>query len=100
VNAGDAPATITLEARNDAGSIVASRNLVLGRKSKEVAMAENLFPGQGIRAATYVRFFSDQPVVGFQLNGSTDGTMLDAIPALGEIHIGTQCLFFPHIDAK
>ena len=96
---GGGPATITLEARNDAGNVVAGRTLNLGAKAKDVAVAENLFPGQNIGAATYIRFSSDQPVVGFQLNGSADGTMLDAIPALGAAHVGTQRLYFPHIHA-
>lgn len=99
VNVGEGPATITLEARNDSGSVVASRVLTLEPKAKEVLLAENFFPGQNMGSATYVRFTSDQPVVGFQLNGSADRTMLDAIPALGATHVGTQQLYFPHIHA-
>lgn len=100
VNTADTSATITLEARNDNGGIVASRTLGLDAKAKEVDLAENFFPGQDISTATYVRFSSDQQIVGFQLNGSEDGTMLDAIPALGTTHSGSQRLFFPHIDVS
>ncbi len=32
--------------------------------------------------------------------GSSDDTMLDAIPALGPTHTGTSTLYFPHIAAQ
>ncbi len=39
---------------------------------------------QDIGNATYIAYASDRNVVGFQLNGSADGTMLDALPGLAE----------------
>jgi len=50
--------------------------------SKVVEVVENLFPGQDIIAATYISYTSDQDVVGFQLNGSDDNTMLDGLPGM------------------
>ncbi len=32
--------------------------------------------------ATYIRFASDREVVGFQINGSPDGMMLDGLPGM------------------
>ena len=53
----------------------------LPANAKVVDLAENLF-SQDISAATCISFSSDQEVVGFQINGSTDGMMLDGLPAL------------------
>lgn len=69
-------------------------------ESKEAGVPEDLFLGLYIGNATYLRFWADQPVVGFQLKGSSDNAMLDAIPALGDAHTGAQHLSFPHIAAK
>jgi hypothetical protein len=52
------------------------------KHAKVVDVAESLFT-QDISAATYIGFSSDKNVVGFQLNGSMDWTMLDGLPALG-----------------
>jgi hypothetical protein len=99
VNIGAASASVQLEARNDNGTVVTSQSLSLTPGQKIVKVPENLFSGQSIAGATYIRFVSSQPVVGFQLNGSADETMLDAIPALGDAHAGAQQLYFPHIAA-
>ncbi len=37
---------------------------------------------QDTSAATYIAYSSDRNVVGFQLNGTSDGMMLDGLPAL------------------
>lgn len=101
VNIGSATANITLEARNNGGSVIATRTATLAPNAKSVALAEQFFPGQDCSSATYVRFTSDQPLIGFQLNGSSDGTMLDAIPALGSsATYGSSALYFPHIAAE
>jgi len=100
VNVGASAATITLEARDNSGNIIATQNLSLQPKAKQVKIAESFF-SSSIASASYIRFTSDQNIVGFQLNGSTDGTMLDAIPALGSsANYGTSTLYFPHIDAQ
>ncbi|NCC26061.1 MAG: hypothetical protein EOM25_12840, partial [Deltaproteobacteria bacterium] len=101
VNIEDAPAVITLEAWRDNGNQISANVLNLGANSKVVAAPKDLFAGMDINAATYLRFWSDKALVGFQLNGSLDGTMLDAIPALGsEMHVGASSLYFPHIVAE
>ena len=81
VNTTSTPAEITLSAYNDSGVLLANESLFLEGHEKTVGVAQELFSGD-ISSATYVRFSSDQDVVGFQLNGSSDGMMLDALPAL------------------
>lgn len=101
VNIEDSPAMINLTAQADNGEQIASNTLQLEAKTKISAYAENLFSGQDISAARYVRYSADKNVVGFQLNGSSDGTMLDAVPALGSaVSLGANMLYFPHIDAQ
>ena len=48
--------------------------------AKTVTLAQNFFADIG--NATYIAFTSNRNVVGFQLNGSNDGRMLDGLPAL------------------
>ena len=49
-----------------------------------VDLAENIFIGQDIGNATYIAYSSDSNVVGFQINGTADDTMLDGLPALAD----------------
>ena len=81
VNVSAETASVTLTAYNDSGTIIDTAALSLSSNAKVVNTAENLFT-QDISGATYITFSSDQEVVGFQLNGSTDGTMLDGLPAM------------------
>jgi hypothetical protein len=81
VNAEATTASVTLTAYRDNGSAVATRVLSVGGYAKVVNMAEAIFT-QNISGATYIAYSSDKNVVGFQLNGSADGMMLDALPAL------------------
>ena len=37
---------------------------------------------QNITSATYIAYTSDRNMVGLQLNGSADGTMLDGLPGM------------------
>ena len=73
---------MTLTAYNDSGAVVATQGLTVGGHAKVVDTAETIF-SQDISGATYIGYTSDRNVVGFQLNGSSDGTMLDGLPALG-----------------
>ena len=82
VNLGDQQATVSLEAYNDAGSVIATRSLDVAAKNKIVKVAPNLF-SQSISNATYIGFDSDREIVGFQLNQTADNMMLDGLPALG-----------------
>jgi len=48
---------------------------------KIVDIPENIFH-EDISTATYLTYQSDRDMVGFQLNGSSDGMMLDSLPSL------------------
>ena len=81
VNVGEA-ATVYLNAYNNDGQLVAStETLELVANEKKVAVVEELFSGD-ISSATYITFDSESPIVGFQLNASSDGMLLDALPGL------------------
>ncbi len=82
VNAVASAATVTLSAYDDSGTVRAVRTITLDPFEKVVEVAENLFPGQDLRPATYIGYTSTQNLVGFQLNGSEDGTMLDGLPGM------------------
>jgi hypothetical protein len=60
---------------------VATEVMPVPANAKVVDLAENLFT-QNISTATSISYSSDRQVVGFQLNGSSGGMMLDALPAL------------------
>jgi len=81
VNTETVAASVTLTAYNDSGAVVAAQALTVGSHAKVVDAAENIF-SQDISGATYIGYIADRNVVGFQLNGSLDGTMLDGLPAL------------------
>ncbi|NPA24690.1 MAG: hypothetical protein GXO34_02560 [Deltaproteobacteria bacterium] len=81
INTGATTAHITLTAYNDQGSIVAQQSKTVAPGEKVVDIAQKLF-SQSIANAAYVEFTSDQKVVGFFLNGSADGSMLDGSQAL------------------
>lgn len=98
VNPGSTAVDVALEARADTGDVRAHNSVTLGPGQKLFVMAEELFPGSDLGGATYIRFAAESVLVGFQLNGSATGTMLDAVPALGSAaHAGTSALYFPHI---
>ena len=82
VNTEAGTASVTLKAYNDNGTAIATSNINVGGYAKVVDMVETIFAPQNINNATYVTFASDKNVVGFQLNGSSDGKMLDGLPAL------------------
>lgn len=101
VNAGSTQSRVELQARDDSGSVQAQATVNLEPGRKWVRQAADLFPGQDSSAATYITFTADSSVIGFQLNGSSDGTMLDAIPALGfETSIGTSALYFQQMPPE
>ncbi len=81
VNTEDVAATVSLRAYNDNGSVVATSVLTVGGYSRVIKLAEALFT-QDISSATYIAYSSDANIVGFQLNGSADGMMLDGLPGL------------------
>jgi hypothetical protein len=81
VNPEDTGRAVTLTAYNDNGAALATRVLSVGAYAKEVYFAEEMFT-ESISNATYIAYSADSHVVGFQLNGSGDGTMLDGLPIL------------------
>ncbi len=81
INTGAATAHITLTAYNNQGGIVAQQSKTVAPGEKVVDIVQQLF-NQSVANAAYVEFTSDQKVVGFFLNGSADGSMLDGSRAL------------------
>ncbi|MHB8770751.1 MAG: M12 family metallo-peptidase [Syntrophales bacterium] len=83
VNSDAVAASVTLNAYTDAGGApVATRVLTVPGHAKVVNLVGDLFSGQSIGSATYVAYTSTRSVVGFQLNGSADNTLLDGLPGL------------------
>ena len=81
VNTEASAATVTLTAYDDSGNPKAVQAILLPAHAKEVNTVEAIF-SQDISSATYIAYSSNQNVVGFQLNGSADGTMLDGLPGM------------------
>jgi hypothetical protein len=81
VNIEDDPAQIKLTAYDDAGTVVATGVQSLGGYAKSVDTADQFFDSD-IASATYIQYASDNNIVGFQLNGSSDNMHLDALPGL------------------
>jgi len=81
VNIENSPATVTMTAYDDSGNVIDTETLNITAYKKVVDVAPNLF-SQDISNATYISYSSDGEVVGFQLNGSSDDMMLDALPGM------------------
>ncbi|MCK4534458.1 MAG: hypothetical protein KAT81_02935 [Syntrophobacterales bacterium] len=78
VNIENSSATVTLTAYNDSGAVITTNVISLAAHEKVVNTEENIFTGD-ISNATYVTYSSNKEVVGFQLNASSDGMMLDTL---------------------
>jgi hypothetical protein len=81
VNTQSAAASVTLTAYNDAGTVIATQTVSLNPFEKIRSTAPNLFSND-ISAATYIGFTATRSIVGFQLNGSADNMLLDALPGI------------------
>jgi len=81
VNVTDKTASLTLTAYKDDGTVVSSKLVALAGHEKMVGDVQAFF-SEDISPATYVSYQSDRELAGFQINGSGDGMMLDALPAL------------------
>jgi len=81
VNVTDKTAALTLTAYKDDGAVVASKLVALASHKKLVGGVQAFFR-EDISSATCVSYQSDRELAGFQVNGSGDGMMLDALPAL------------------
>jgi len=80
VNIEDNPAAVNLTAYNDSGVVVATRTIYLNAHEKTVGTPDSIFTGD-ISSATYISYSSDRELAAFQLNASSDGMMLDALPS-------------------
>ncbi len=80
-NTEDELASVSLEALDDQGTVVARKTLSLSPKANLAAAPEEIF-GQSLENATHIRFASDRQVAGFQLNGSSDAYMADGLPGM------------------
>jgi len=78
LNPGQADALVTLTAVDDAGAVIATESLTVAAGSQTRSLARHLF-SQNIRSATYLRYSSTVDLIGLQLSGSLDNTMLDAL---------------------
>ena len=67
--------------REDSRLVGTTQALPVGGYAKVVNNPEKIFT-QDIGSATYIAYTSDRNIIGFQLNASADGTMLDALPGL------------------
>jgi hypothetical protein len=83
VNVGAESASVELTARDDNGNLVAQTTVPLTPGQKFVGMIEELFESD-IKNATYCTYSSDKNILGFTVNGSSDGQMLDGLHALGD----------------
>jgi hypothetical protein len=81
INATRTRAKVDLSLYADDGTEISTKSITLDGYEKIVDQPEDIFGGP-FTAGTYLKFRSAQNVVGFQLNGSDDGTMLDAMPGM------------------
>lgn len=81
VNIGGSEAAVDLTAYNDTGNVINTESISLASHAKMVDNSEDIFD-KNISNATYITYSSDQELVGFQLNGSSDSMMLDGLPGL------------------
>jgi len=81
INQGAAPASVQLTAYGAGGEVVAGQALALAARQKRVAVADDYFDDD-LDGVTHIRFVADQKVVGFELNFSPDGALLDGLGAV------------------
>ncbi len=80
-NLEDSSTLVDLTAYSDSGNVVSMATIELGPSEKMVGLAESFFR-EDIIEATYIIFYSDTELAGFQLNASSDGRSLDSLPAM------------------
>ena len=81
INPGAAPTVVELRAIDDFGNTVGETRVELGAFEKTVGTARKMFE-TSIAEATFIIYEAQTAVVGFQLNASSDETMLDALQGL------------------
>jgi hypothetical protein len=82
VNTAETNAEVELGIYDSRGRLLFSAaSLTLGGHEKFLETAREIFDCT-IPSGTYLKFSSNEDVVGFQLNGSSDGMMLDGLPGM------------------
>ena len=81
VNTDNSAGTVTLTAYDDQGAVIAAATFELNAREKIVSTAQGLF-SENIGAATYITYSSTTEVAVYQLNGASNGLMLDALPGI------------------
>ncbi len=81
INPDVIPVSLMLTAYDSDGGLIDTEKLTLSAHEKKVGVVNNFF-SEAVEKATHIRFSSDHKVVGFQLNLTTDGEMLDGLEAL------------------
>lgn len=81
VNLEQTPATVTLTAYNDNGMQIASVTLTISGYGKVMDTAETLL-GRSLTGATYLAYSADKNLLSYQLNTSSNNTLLDGLPGL------------------
>lgn len=82
VNTTETAVSVTLTAYQDDGSALGTASIELAAHAKTVGYAEEIFAGHDISEAGYISYTASGKVAGFQLNGSTDGWLLDGLPGM------------------
>lgn len=81
LNTEKTAATVSLTAYDAQGASVAIETFHLDPRNNIVDFPENYF-FPDISDAAYIGYSSDKGIAGFQLNGSPDSMLLDALPLL------------------
>ena len=79
VNITNSTSSVTIKAFDDAGKSIATKVLNVNAHGKIVGIARTLFKAD-LSNASYISYESNNDIVGFQLNGSVDNMLLDALP--------------------
>ena len=81
VNPGEVAAQITIEVRNQAGTLVGSLDTILAPGERLIGLVSELFPEAGELLGGTVLLFSDQAVGQLELFFSLNERLLSAVPA-------------------
>jgi hypothetical protein len=91
VNVGSATANVTVDAVDEDGNLVTSKELQLNAGKKYVGLVTEMFP-LDISRARYFKFESDQQLLGFTVSSDGAGTMLDGLASMPQFsrYLGRQ----------
>jgi hypothetical protein len=91
VNVSSGNATITVDAVNENGNLIASEVLSLAAGKKFVGLVTQVFHAD-ISRARYFKYESDQQLLGFTVSSDSAGTMLDGLISMPQFsrYLGRQ----------